>query len=178
LYLLSCDAQVDSAELLGHHRGRVPHGLDGWSEQWPAACSLAASITRHGDRTMLLDFIAHGLADERAEIANLNYFAYWVGEGAGVQRDDTFMPDSLGHWRRDVLLRHLTERPDGRFGYADLNIHILWTLLAARPHLLAEDPPLRLGLQAKVDVLLDTRPVSQRTLAEPRAIRYALKLHR
>jgi hypothetical protein len=178
LYLLSFDAQHDAAGFLVHHRGRLPHGLDGWSEQWPGARSLAASITRQGDRTMLLDFITHGLADERAEVANLNYFAYWVGEGAGVQRDDTFMPAGLGPWRGDVLLRHLTERLDGRFGYVDLNVHTLWALAAAKPYLLAEDPRLRLDLQARVDVLLDTRPVSQQALAELRAIRYALKLHR
>lgn len=178
LYLLSFDTQPDAAGFLAHHRGRLPHGLDGWSDQWPAARSLAASITRHGDRTMLTDFITHGLADERAEIANLNYFAYWVGEGSSVQRDDTFMPDGLGHWRGDVLLRHLTERLDGRFGYVDLNVHTLWALLAAKPHLLAEDPRIRLDLQARVDVLLDTQPVSQQALAELSAIRYALKLHR
>lgn len=179
LYLLSFDTRPDAPTFLAHHRGRLPHGLAGWSEQWPAARSLAASITRQGDRTMLTDFIARGLGnDDRAETANLIYFAYWVGEGSGVQRDDTFMPTGLGNWRGDLLLRHLTERLDGNLGYVDLTVHTLWALIAAKPHLLAEDPALRLDLQARVETLLDTRPVTPQALAELGAIRYALKLHR
>lgn len=179
LYLLSFDPQPDAPTFLAHHRGRLPHGLAGWSEQWPAARSLAASITRQGDRTMLLDFITRGLGeDDRAETANLNYYAYWVGEGAGVQRDDTFMPETIGTWRGDVLLRHLTERLDGGMGYVDLTVHTLWALVAAKPHLLAEDFGLRLDLRTRVESLLDTRPVSPQALSELAAIRYALKLHR
>lgn len=179
LYLLSFDAQEDAAAFLDHHRGSLPHALAGWSEQWPAARSLAASMTRHGDRTVLLDFISRGLGDdERAEVANLNYFAYWVGEGNGVQRDDSFMPATLGPWRGDVLLRHLTERLDGQLGYVDLTVHTLWALVAAKPHLLAEDPRLRLELQARVEGLLDTHPVSPQAMSELAAIRYALKIHR
>lgn len=179
LYLLSFDTRPDAPSFLAHHRGRMPHGLNGWSDQWPAARSLAASITRQGDRTMLTDFIARGLGqDDRAETANLTYFAYWVGEGSGVQRDDSFMPTGLDNWRGDLLLRHLTERLDGELGYVDLTVHTLWALIAAKPHLLAEDPALRLDLQARVEALLDTRPVTPQALAELGAIRYALKLHR
>lgn len=179
LYLLSFDTQPDAASFLAHHRGRLPHGLAGWSDQWPAARSLAASMTRHGDRTVLTDFITRGLGeDDHAEIANLNYYAYWVGEGASVQRDDTFMPETLGTWRGDVLLRHLAERLDGELGYVDLTVHTLWALVAAKPHLLAEDPQLRVTLQDRVETLLDTRPVSPQAMSELAAIRYALKLHR
>jgi hypothetical protein len=179
LYLLSFDTQPDASGFLVHHRGRLPYGLSGWSEQWPAARSLAASITRHGDRTVLLDFITRGLADDdRAEFANLNYYAYWVGEGTSVQRDDTFMPAGLGSWRGNILLHHLTERLDGQLGYVDLTVHTLWALVAAKPHLLAEDPSLRLDLQARVEGLLETKPVSPQALSELAAIRYALKLHR
>lgn len=178
LYLLSFDTQPDASAFLAQHRGRLPHGMAGWSAQWPAARSLAASITRHGDPTLLLDFIERGLVDDdRAEIANLNYWAYWVGEGRGVERDDSFMPEALGSWRGDGLLRHLTARLDGRNGYVDLNVHSLWALAAARPHLLVEDPGLRIDLQARVESLLDS-PVSPRALSELTAIRYALKLHR
>jgi hypothetical protein len=179
LYLLSFDARPDAAGFLAHHRGRLPHRLAGWSDQWPAARSLAASITRQGDRTVLDDFIARGLGnDDRAETANLNYFAYWVGEGSSVQRDDSFMPSDLGNWRGDVLLRHLTERLDGGLGYVDLTVHTLWALVAAKPHLLADDPGLRLDLRTRVEGLLDARLVSPQALAELGAVRYALKLHR
>jgi hypothetical protein len=128
---------------------------------------------------VLDDFITRGLVnDDRAETANLNYFAYWVGEGSSVQRDDSFMPSDLGNWRGDVLLRHLTERLDDGLGYVDLTVHTLWALVAAKPHLIAEDPSLRLDLQTKVEALLDAQLVSPQALAELGAVRYALKLHR
>lgn len=178
LYLLSFDPRQDAPLFLAQHRGRLPHGLDGWSASWPAARSLAASMTRQGDRTLLLDFIARGLADERAQIANLNYWAYWVGEGAAIQRDDAFMPSGLGDWHGGGLLRHLVARLDGTLGYVDLNIHSVWALIAARPALLAEDSAVREQLRDKVELLLDVEPGSDRTAAELGAIRYALRLQR
>lgn len=178
LYLLSFDQRPDASAFLTLHRGRLPHGLDGWSGAWPAARSLAASMTRQGDRVLLLDFITHGLADERSQIANLNYWAYWVGEGTGIQRDDTFMPEALGPWHGDVLLRHLIERLDERLGYVDLNIHTLWALIAARPTLLAADRTVSDQLRSRVETLLDTRTVSTQAVRELDAIRYALRLQR
>lgn len=178
LYLLSFDARSDARGFLVAHRGRLPQGLDGWSSSWPAARSLAASITRRGDRTLLLDFISRGLADEQSQIANLNYWAYWVGEDRFTQRDDSFMGSGLGNWRGDILLRHLMDRLDPDLGYLELNIHTLWALLGARPRLLGEQPGVTAELTEKVERLLDENPESSQALAELNALRYALRLHR
>jgi hypothetical protein len=135
-------------------------------------------MTRHGDRTLLLDFIARGLSDEQSQIANLNYWAYWVGESDTLERDDSFMPNGLGPWRGERLLRHLVDRLDGEYGYVDLYIHTTWALLAARPRLLAENARTSADLRHRVGVLLGTKPVSRQALGELESIRYALRLQR
>jgi hypothetical protein len=178
LYLLSFDARPDAPGWIARHRGGLPHGLDGWSAAWPTARSLAASMTRQGDRTLLLDFIGRGLRDQRSQIANLNYWAYWIGEGASVERDDAFMGAGLGSWRGDRLLRHLVDRLDGALGYVDLNVHTTWALLLARPKLIADDARVAGDLRRRVEILLDTKPVSRQALGELEAIRFALRLQR
>ncbi|MBS2966587.1 hypothetical protein KGA66_26350 [Actinocrinis puniceicyclus] len=178
LYLLSFDQRADAAGWLAQHRGRLPRCLGGWSPTWPTARSLAASMTRHGDRTLLLEFIERGLSDERSQVANLNYWAYWVGETAAAECDDSFMPGGLGAWRGDRLLRHLVDRLDGALGYVDLNVHTTWALLAARPKLIVDDPRTSADLERRVGILLDTKPVSRQALGELESIRYALRLHR
>lgn len=135
-------------------------------------------MTRHGDRTLLLDFIERGLNDERSQIANLNYWAYWVGENSAVERDDSFMPSGLGGWRGDRLLRHLVDRLDDALGYVDLNVHTTWALLAARPQLLGDAPETSADLRRRVGALLDTKAVSSRALGELESIRYAMRLQR
>lgn len=178
LYLLSFDVRADAQSWLAQHRGRLPQGLQGWSSAWPTARSLAASMTRHGDRTVLLDFIERGLNDEQSQIANLNYWAYWVGENDAIERDDSFMPSGLGDWRGDKLVRHLVDRLDDVFGYVDLNVHTTWALLAARPRLLSDDPKMSADLRRRVGILLDTKLVSRQALGELESIRYAMQLQR
>jgi hypothetical protein len=88
-----------------------------------ASRTLAVSLVRYGDPAALLDFSHYGLADEPGHVANLNYWAYWVGEMTAIQRDDSFMPGRLGPWRGDQVLRHLASRLDTPDGVADLGIH-------------------------------------------------------
>jgi hypothetical protein len=178
LYLLSFDTRNDTRGFLATHRNRLLHGLNGWSESWPAARSLAASMTRRGDRTLLLDFIDRGLADEQSQLANLRYWAYWVGEVRLPQRDDSFMISGMAGWHGDILLRHLVDRLDPSLGYLELNVHTLWALVGAKPRLLSEPPGVTEELTGRIERLLDEGFESGRTIAELNALRYALKLHR
>lgn len=177
LYLQSYDRRPDAhAWMAGQYR-QVPHPRSGWSPQWPAVRTLAASLVRYGDPDALIDFSQRGLANEPGHIANLNYWAYWVGESTTVERDDSFMPVQLGDWRGDRILRHLASRLDCEDGVADLGIHTLRTLLAARPQLLDDDRPLVAMLGNTVERLLDAgrmSPTARQALAE---IRFALRLH-
>lgn len=178
LYLLSFDSRDDARSFLAAHRSRLLHGLNGWSESWPAARSLAASMTRRGDRTLLLDFIERGLADEQSQMANLRYWAYWVGEARHQQRDDSFMVAGMSGWHGDILLRHLLDRLDPSLGYLELNVHTLWALIGVRARLLSEQPDVVQELTGKIERLLDESFESDRTISELNALRYALKLHR
>lgn len=177
LYLLSYDRRDDAAEWMLDQYRRVPRPRGGWSPAWPVLRTLAISLVRYGDPNALLDFADRGLADERGDIANLNYWAYWVGETRTIERDDSFMPTRLGLWRGDVILKHLAARLDAEQGVADLGIRTLRTLIAARPRLLEDDPAATADLFATVERVMDAgrmSPTARQALAE---VRYALRLH-
>jgi hypothetical protein len=176
LYLQSFDRRPDAAPWMADQFHRTPRRHLGWSPTWPTARTLAVSLVRYGDRATLIDFSHYGLADEPGQVANLNYWAYWVGEMPLVEPDDSFMPGRLGPWRGDQMLRHLASRLDAPDGVADLGVHTLSTLLAARPHLLGEDPGFTARLATTAGQLVDsgrmTSPARQ-ALAE---VCYALRL--
>jgi hypothetical protein len=135
-------------------------------------------MTRRGDRTLLLDFIDRGLADEQSQVANLRYWAYWVGEVRLPQRDDSFMVSGMGAWHGDILLRHLADRLDPSLGYLELNVHTMWALIGAKPRLLSEQPGVAEELTGRIERLLDEGFGPGRMSTELDALRYALKLHR
>jgi transcriptional regulator with XRE-family HTH domain len=177
LYLQSYDQREDAREWMAQQHRRLPRQRSGWSSQWPALRTLAASMVRYGDPSILIDFSEQGLADEAGHVANLNYWAYWVGESVGTQRDDSFMPVRLGAWRGAKIMRHLISRLDAAEGVADLGIHTLRTLLAARPRLLDEDPESLATLAESAERLLDAgkmSPTARQALVE---INFALRLH-
>lgn len=177
LYLQSYDRRPDARAWMAEQYRRLPSQRSGWSEQWPAARTLAASLVRYGDPGTLIDFADYGLADEAGHTANLNYWAYWVGEMATIERDDSFMPVQLGPWRGDKILRHLASRLDAEEGVADLGIHTLRTLLAAKPRLLDEDRDETAELGKTVERLLDAGKMSKSARQALAEIHYALRLH-
>jgi hypothetical protein len=138
---------------------------------------LAASLVRYGEPSQLIDFSRHGLADDAGHTANLNYWAYWVGESVTIEPDDSFMPQQLGPWRGARILRHLASRLDEADGVADLGIHTLRTLLTARPQLLNEDRELIGTLGNTVERLMEAgrmSPTARQALAE---VHFGLRLH-
>lgn len=106
LYLQSYDRREDAAPWMADQYRREPRRQSGWTPSWPVIRTLAAAMVRYGDPAALLDFTEYGLADEPGQVANLNYWAYWVGETPAVERDDSFMPARLGPWRGDGILQH------------------------------------------------------------------------
>ncbi|WP_194921592.1 transcriptional regulator [Catenulispora rubra] len=177
LYLQSYDRRPDAGAWMAEQYRLLPRQRSGWSPQWPAARTLAASLVRYGNAGTLIDFSHYGLADEAGHIANLNYWAYWVGELSLIERDDSFMPIKLDGWHGERILRHLATRLDAEEGVADLGIHTLRTLLAARPQLLDDDRVLTATLSATAEHLLEAgkmSPNARQALAE---VHYALRLH-
>lgn len=148
-------AHAERAELRGLRRS------DGWTPTWVAARSLAVARACQGDPGQLRHFIATRLDGDQAEAANLNYWAYWIGEHAGDATTDGFMATgTLGAWRGTALLRHLTAGLDPATPYLELSIHSVWALLGHRPWLIDDDHQLTGELRRCVADLLDTPGLS------------------
>lgn len=130
---------------------------DGWTPTWVAGRSIAVARACQGDRDQLRHFIARQITEADAcEAANLNYWAYWIGEHAPSASSDLFMATDLGVWRGSALLRHLTSGLTDTTPYVDLSVHTVWALVARRPHLLSDDLALNTDLQDRVTRLLDS----------------------
>lgn len=107
-----------------------------WSPQWAVARSQAVSMAHAGDLDPLRRFITQGLADETAADANLNYWAYWVGEHATPWTQDADMTRrAAAGWSGDRLLDSLVDGV-AHAPYRELCIHTLWALLRRRSHLM------------------------------------------
>jgi hypothetical protein len=74
------------------------------------ARSASVALAVAGDSSRLDDLVQH-MDGEPAQVANLNYWAHWIGELEGEQADDSFMLSTDTYaWSGDRLLVHLTER--------------------------------------------------------------------
>lgn len=108
--------------------------LRSWSPQWAVTRSQAVSTAHSGDLEPLRRFIDRGLADDLGIAANLNYWAYWVGERTTPWTEDADM-NRAAEWSGERLLDSLI---DGvvHAPYRELCVHALWALLRNRSYLL------------------------------------------
>jgi transcriptional regulator with XRE-family HTH domain len=150
----------------------------GWSPNWPLARSTASALTRLGDPEPMRRFIADQLCDEAGERANLNYWAFWVGDFAEQKTGDAFIGTTpMSAWHGDRLIRHLLDRLYGNIGFLELNIHTLWSLIRVRPQMIT-DPPVAQEMAVKVERLLDENLVAANSRRELDALRYAIAITR
>ncbi len=176
LYLAGYDDSSDTPDWLTQQR-KAERPSD-WLTRWLTSRSMAAVAARQGDRDRMQHFIATTLDDDEAgERANLNYWAYWIGESANPELSDDFIviPGTLT-WNGHRLLQHLVRGIVPQHGFFDLNVHTLWALLAARPGLLRTGSDAGHALRAQMPVLLDSTMASTRARRELEGIRYAIRL--
>ncbi len=175
LYLAGYDDARDTpAWLAQQQRAERPHD---WLTHWLSARSVAAVAARQGDRERMQHFISTTLDDDAGEAANLNYWAYWLGESPHLQLSDDFIAaPKPGTWHGHRLLQHLANGLAPQHGFLELNIHTLWSLLAARPTLLRATSVAGHTLRNRLPVLLDGTGPSPRARRELEGIRYAIRL--
>jgi len=117
------------------------------------------------------------MADDAGEMANLNYWAHWLGLDLVPRVSDVFMSDIDGRsWEALPLLRSLTDRLDPSLGAVDLNIHSVWALISSKPGVLPADPMLHRDLAARVGRLLDSQTISRQARRELENVHYGLRL--
>lgn len=173
-YLTSLDTTGTSTASIRPVRG--PRSAPStWTPHWADARSQAVALARRGDPDPLRAFIEAGADSPDAELANLNYHAYWVGEISGHQHSDTFMIENGLVWRGTRLLRHLTERLSVDLAFIDLNIHILWLLLTSRPGLCHDDPPTARSLAQQSEIVLGEDRLSPRSRRELSSVLFSLR---
>lgn len=178
-YLLGFDARASTAEWLRaeHSRALRDAGRTDQVPSWVTVRSSAVALGYTGDREPLRAFLHHTLATEQLEQANLNYWAYWVGEFDGIQVDDLFMSRvDLQDWSGARLLGHLLELLRPGSGHVELDLHTVWALLLAHPALLSEHPDLRVATARTVEKLASDQDLSVRSRRELSDLFYAVRL--
>lgn len=140
------------------------------------ARSASVALAVAGDSTYLYDFVDH-VSDGPGQIANLNYWAYWIGELSDEQASDAFMmDDDTRSWTGARLLRHLVNRLQPDSPHRPLNLCTLHALIASRPSLLEGPPAGRSSLASVLDKLASADDLSRTERNQLAGLRYALRI--
>jgi transcriptional regulator with XRE-family HTH domain len=179
VYLLSFDTRASTAEWLRAEQLRALRhaGRTDQVPSWVNVRSSAVALAFEGDREPLRAFVERTVATEALEQANLNYWAYWVGELDGIQVDDDFMVRvDLRDWSGVRLLGHLLGRLHPGAVHAELDLHTVWSLLLVHPALLSDHPGLRSAAAGAIERLAEDRDLGARARRELSDIAYAVRL--
>ena len=145
-----------------------------WTPSWAVVRSGAHTLARTGDEEALPSFIDVHISTDACEIANLNYWAYWLGEVTDPQLADTFMVElDVDSWHGDRLLKHLMGRLTPDNVYVDVVCHTLWALIIRKPGLLTKK--IADDLIGSVGRMLSEAVISPQSKRELEEVSYALR---
>lgn len=140
------------------------------------ARSASVALAVAGDNSRLHDFVDN-MTDERAEVANLNYWAYWIGELTEEKTDDGFMLDAdVRSWTGLRLLRHLVSRLEPDSPHLPLNLGTLHALVASRTSLLRDLPTVRTSLAEVLARLASTDSLGRSERHRLAGLQYAVRI--
>ena len=177
VYLLGFDRRPKSVDWLraDWHRAGRRRPERGNITQLLEARSASVALAVAGDSTYLYDFVNH-MADESEEVANLNYWAYWIGELSDEQSNDDFMFDAdVRSWSGTRMLHHLLPRLNPDSPHRPLNLATLHALIASRPSLLTDPSGGREALAGVLDRLGSTDSLTRSEQNQLASLRYAMR---
>jgi transcriptional regulator with XRE-family HTH domain len=178
VYLLAFDDNPDTKQRLADHHKQAMRTLRRINDisSWVSMRSAAVALAHAGDPEPLSMFIASALSDQHQELANLNYWAYWVGETADIHTDDDFMHHADLPWDGTRLLDHLTSRLYPSTSQVELYVHTVSQLLLARPRLVDRRPELKTRALARLHQALDQADIPAGARQQLSNVAYAIKL--
>lgn len=134
-FLLGFDSRSDSRAWIESEQRRCVRsvGATDSGASWAGRRSAAVAAAYAGDRAPLTAFLQRDLQEHRSQVANLNYWAYWVGEIAEAQSDDSFMDDAMSTWSGTRLFAHLIDKLDPDTPHIELTVRSLSSLVMSRP---------------------------------------------
>ncbi|GGM97026.1 hypothetical protein GCM10011609_38530 [Lentzea pudingi] len=140
------------------------------------ARSASVALASAGDSAQLHDFVGQ-MTESRAETANLNYWAYWIGDLSDEQTNDAFMlNEDTRSWGGTRLLHHLMDRLDPASPHLPLNLHTLHALVASRPVLLTDRAGARERLGGVLDGLASSGDLTRAGCDQVAGLRYASRI--
>ena len=129
-----------------------------------------------GDGTQLYDFVGH-MSGQTEETANLNYWAYWIGELSDEQTSDLFMLDvDTRSWTGVRMLQHLLQRLDPDSPHLPLNLSTMHALVASPPSLLNGRPETRATLAEVLDRLGSSNSLVRTEREQLAGLQYAIRI--
>lgn len=143
VYLLGFDTRPQvSAWLRDEWRARSRSFQGSDMRRFLEARAASVALASMGEDRHIRDFTAT-LTDSQVQLADLNYWAHWIGELPNERVDDTYMlHDTRKSWTGTRLFTHLIRRIEPDAPHLTLNLHTMHTLIAAQPTLLSRVPAL------------------------------------
>jgi transcriptional regulator with XRE-family HTH domain len=179
IYLLGFDERESTRQWLRDEQRAALRAAGRFDNvpSWVAVRSSAVALAQDGDPEPLQAFVTRGLSNDDQNVANVNYWAYWVGEISDLQADDRFMTETPRQsWSGSRLLEHLVPRVREGSPHLALNAHTLSALILARPRVLEEQPRLRTRVGHRVERVLDAADLDPATRQELVGVAYAVRL--
>lgn len=177
VYLLGFDGRAEAANWLRAEwqRARRRRPREGNITELLEARSASVAMAVAGDSSSLRDF-AHHMTGQIGEVANLNYWAYWIGELGDEQTTDDFMVDAdTRAWAGVRMLHHLLRRVDPESPQLPLNLSTLHTLVASRPSLLSGQHAARDSLTEVLDRLASCDALARSQRDQLAGLQYAVR---
>ncbi|MFJ4338683.1 helix-turn-helix domain-containing protein [Streptomyces sp. NPDC088915] len=178
LYLASYDPAPDAEDWAEQalRTMRPALALRAYTPRWIEARTAATVAARRGDPVPLYDFVDALAVDQHSELANLAYWAYWLGSMPSTQPDDDFLhrPDPTA-WNPPHLFQQLAGSLHDAPGTVDLYVHSLHTLLRLHPWLPLADPASARHLRERAVELLDARALSPVSRHDIESVHYLLQ---